>query len=133
MLTERPRDERISPRRLLSEEVACFWGEHHWSAVFADLSGSGAFIESSQLPPVGTALRLEFTLPFPKRGVRIRFKVHAAVIRCVDPQRNRHYLMPEGFSVRFANLTPKEKFCLEHFSLYEGLPTPTALTKSASA
>jgi hypothetical protein len=109
------KDERQHIRRLLNERVQCKWAGKKWSCHFADLSASGAFLESPEIPPLGSPIDLDFSLPFPQRGIRVRFFIRAEVTR-TQVEEDHDVLFPQGFSTRFLELTPKEYGCLKAYT-----------------
>lgn len=71
----------------------------------SDLSVTGAFIDSMSAVPVGSCLKLKFTLPTGK------MVVDAEVVHAME-----HF----GMGVRFLNLTDEQRQALER--VIEGMP-----------
>src|SRR5882672_10240987 len=55
-------DQRQKRRRLASEQVSCSARERRWSASVANISSTGAFIESKDMPELHEEVSLEFSL-----------------------------------------------------------------------
>ena len=112
----RPQDERSAVRRLTSEDVTCHCQAAEWSASLTDISLTGAFVESEKIPPVGEKLLVDFTLPFRKKGIRVRFKLKGIIVRTESTQPENASLHAEGFCMRFEGLSNKEKLCLNNYT-----------------
>lgn len=120
----RCQDERQARRRMVSEAAVCVFGAKRWKVTMIDVSASGAFLESPEIPPTGGQVVVDFTLPFQDRGLRVRFQLRAVVVRNQVIDTPHDVLYAQGFSVRFLELSAKERLCLKAFSHPEKYADP---------
>ena len=112
MTSEPPRKDRRRAERLpRSGGVRVSWAEGILQAYYANLSKTGAFVETTNLPPLGTAVRLDFSISVAgrQRGVRAESRV---VFHSTPDEAVARGVLP-GFGAEFQELVVGEEALFE--------------------
>ncbi len=107
MPTPKLQERRVAERLPYSGKIAVAWAEGAFQAYSADLSEAGVFLEASDSLPLGTKVRLEFTIS--EAAQRQNVKAEGFIVRRVTiEEASARGLLP-GLGIAFERVAEGER------------------------
>ncbi len=105
-----PIDRRQEPRYSVAVEVTLESEHNFFTGLTANLSGSGLFVATREIRPVGARVNLRFTLPTFGEIIEALTEV-----RWVRPRAVSGGGGEEGMGLKFLQLSPKARLAIKAF------------------
>jgi len=99
------------PRSLIRAEVYVRHNGEVKKYMSVDISVTGIYLETTEPLPMDDTATLHFTIPIPKRDV----KVNARVVKTIMPEDMRKYGLFPGMAFEFLNLDLEDRRYIEHY------------------
>ena len=105
-----PSDRRLEPRYSVAVEVTLESEHNFFTGLTSDLSGSGLFVATPEIRPVGVRIHLRFTLSTSSEVIEAITEVRWVRMRSLTGGGGE-----AGMGLKFMQLTPRAKQAIKAF------------------